>query len=104
MWRKKYGEEPPFSIAAQIFDEVMLWAESVKKVGDVRKFDLIIKSILESSYDGITGTFKFNKDHYVPASDNTIPAHLLQVQDSRTQQVMIGTSKQADFQVPPWIK
>jgi branched-chain amino acid transport system substrate-binding protein len=104
MWIKKYGEEPPFSIAAQIFDEVMLWAEAVKKIGDVKKFDLIIQSILESSYDGITGAFKFNKDHYVPAGDSTIPSHLLQAQNSQTQQIMIGHSKQADFVIPSWVK
>ncbi|MCP4631140.1 MAG: ABC transporter substrate-binding protein [bacterium] len=35
MWLKKYDEKPPFSIAAQIYDKLMLWAQAVKQVGNV---------------------------------------------------------------------
>ena len=103
-WQEAYDEDPPFSIAAQIYDEVIMWAQAVEKVGSVRDFDAIDDAIRSTPYDGVTGTFRFNDQHYVPASDDTVPAHLLQVQDSRTVQLMIGSKKYADFQVPPWIE
>jgi len=104
MWLKRYDEKPPFSIAAQIYDELMLWANAVRQVGDVKKYHLITQAMLESPYEGITGTFSFNKEHFVPAGDNSIPSHLLQAQSSETRQIMIGSSKQSDFIVPPWVK
>jgi len=104
MWLKKYDEKPPFSIAAQIYDELMLWANAVKEVGDVTQYQLITQAILDTPYEGITGTFKFNKEHFVTAGDDTIPSHLLQAQSSDTRQITIGSAKQVDFVVPPWVK
>ena len=103
MWHAKYNENPPFSIAAQIYDELMLWANAAKKVGNVKEYKLITQEILKNPYEGITGSFKFNKEHFVPAGDNTIPAHLLQAQSADTKQIMIGSSKKNDFIVPPWV-
>lgn len=104
MWQEEYDEKPPFSIAAQIYDELMLWANAVKQVGDETDHQRITRAILESPYQGITGTFSFNKEHFVPAGDTTIPSHLLQAQSSATRQIMIGSAKQGDFVVPPWVK
>ena len=103
-WRKKYDEDPPFSIAAQIYDELMMWAMAVEKAGSVRNFDAVKKALLGSSYEGITGTFQFNDEHFVHADDNTVPSHLLQVQNSETTQVMIGTRVETAFITPPWMK
>lgn len=103
-WRAKYGEEPPFSIAAQIYDEVMLWAAAVNAVGDVRNFDAINESLRTMTHEGITGTFKFNEAQYVAAGDDTLPVHLLQVQDSQVVQVIIGSDKLTDYQTPAWVK
>lgn len=103
-WRAKYDEEPPFSIAAQIYDEVMLWAAAVNAVGDVRNFEAINDTLRGMTHEGITGTFKFNESQYVEAGDETLPAHLLQAQDSRMMQLIIGSETLTDFQTPPWIE
>ncbi len=103
-WQSKYDEEPPFSIAAQIYDEVMMWAEAVKQVGSVDDHAAIRNALLTTSYAGITGKFVFNDEQYVLSRDDTVPTHLLQVQESKTIQVMIGTKKIADFIPAPWLQ
>ena len=102
-WEQKYGEAPPFSIAAQIYDELMMWVASVQQAGSVKDFDAIRKGLLGTSYEGITGTFRFNDEHFVHATDDTVPAHLLQVQNSEIKQLMIGTKVETDFVAPPWM-
>src|SRR5262249_15621615 len=103
-WQAAYKEDPPFSIAAQIYDEVMMWAAAVKKAGSVSDYAAIEKALRETPYDGITGKFAFNGQQYVVSNDDTLPTHLLQVQNSKTVQVMIGTKKVADVVAPPWVK
>lgn len=103
-WKNMYNEEPPFSIAAQIYDELMMWANSVKTVGSVKDFAGIQKVLREGTYNGISGKFVFNDEQYITATDDTLPVHLLQVQNSETKQVMIGTKKAASFVTPPWMK
>jgi ABC-type branched-subunit amino acid transport system substrate-binding protein len=103
-WKQKYNEDPPFSIAAQIYDEVMLWATAVTKVGSVRDFAAINDTLRNMTYEGITGTLKFNEEQFIPSADDTMPTHLLQVQGSEVKQVRIGTKKQSDFRKPPWIE
>ncbi len=103
-WEEMYAEEPPFSIAAQIYDELMMWVASVRQAGSVKDLDTIKKGLLGTPYEGITGTFRFNDEHFVHAADDTVPAHLLQVQDSRIEQVMIGSEMVTGFIRPPWMK
>lgn len=103
-WKAKYNEDPPFSIAAQIFDEVMLWAGAVNKAGDVKDFAAITKALANANYKGITGTFKFNKQQFIDAGDDTLPAHLLQVQGGKVRQLMIGSQTVSAFTAPAWAK
>ena len=103
-WRQKYNEEPPLSVAAQIYDEVMLWAAAVNKAGSATDYNAIAAALRDNPYDGITGVVKFNDQQYVTSSDETVPTQLLQVQGDGVKQVMIGTKKNVAFQTPPWIK
>jgi ABC-type branched-subunit amino acid transport system substrate-binding protein len=103
-WRQKYNEEPPLSVAAQIYDEVMLWAAAVNKAGSATDYNAIAGALRDNPYDGITGVVKFNDQQYVTSSDETVPTQLLQVQGDGVKQVMIGTKKNVAFQTPPWIK
>lgn len=104
LWIKKYGTEPPYSIGAAIYDELMMWADSVKSVGNVKDYPAIIASIKSAKYNGITGVYKFNDDHFIESENETIPAHLLQAQNSQTKQIMIGDTHVNDFITPAWIK
>ena len=103
-WKQKYNEEPPLSVAAQIYDEVMLWAAAVNKAGSATDYNAIAGALRDNPYDGITGVVKFNDQQYVTSSDETVPTQLLQVQGDGVKQVMIGTKKNVAFQTPPWIK
>lgn len=103
-WRAKYDEDPPFSIAAQIYDEMMLWAAAVRQVGSVSDMAGVRKAILENPYDGITGRIVFNDEQYVFSNDDTVPTHLLQVQGSEIVQIMIGTERLAEAVAPPWLQ
>jgi len=104
MWREAYGEDPPFSIAAQIYDEMMMWADAVNAVGAFDDYEAIGNHLLETPYDGISGRFVFNDEQYVYTADDTVPTHLLQVQGSNIVQLMIGTEQHAAFTPPPWLK
>lgn len=103
-WKEAYGEEPPLSIAAQIYDEVRLWAWAAEQAGAVDNHEGIAEALREGSYEGIVGTFNFNDQQYIDAGDDTLPPHLLQAQDGKQVQVMIGSEKTADFQRPAWMQ
>ena len=103
-WTARFGEEPPLSIAAQIYDEVMLWAQAVESVGSAQDFKAVGMAIKASTYEGVTGKFQFTDNHVIPSNDDTIPAHLLQAGKTGIRQIMIGSEKMADFATPPWMK
>lgn len=102
-WRDRYGENPPYSIAAQIYDHVMIWANAVEQVGDVRDFDAINRTIRETRYEGLTGIFDFNDEGYVFAGPD-LPPYLLQVQDSEVQLIMKGMEKLRDPVGSSWLQ
>jgi len=103
-WRQKYNEEPPFSMAAAMYDEVMLWAAAVKQVGSPSDYAAISQALRTITYEGVTGTIKFNEQQFVNSTDDTTPTHLLQVQGSEIKQIMIGSKKVVDFAPPAWLQ
>ena len=103
-WKAAYNEDPPWSLAAQLFDEVNLWAAAVAKVGNATDHAAVAKTMKEMNYKGITGTFAFNDRFMIPTSDATQPAFLFQVQNKKLVPIMIGTKKVADFVVPEFSK
>ncbi|WP_181703299.1 ABC transporter substrate-binding protein [Chthonobacter albigriseus] len=102
-WEKKHGAKPPFSIGAAIYDELMLWAAAVEKVGSVDDYAAINEAIRGLAYEGVTGVYRFNEEQYVPVADDTLPSHLIQAQDGRHVQLKVGSQKVGDFKVPAWI-
>ncbi len=101
-WNDMYGENPPYSIAAQIYDHVMIWANAVEQVGDVRDFDAINETIATTAYEGLTGTFRFNENRYVNAGE-ALPPYLLQIQDSRVELLMRGDERLMDPIPASWL-
>ncbi|WP_417722877.1 ABC transporter substrate-binding protein [Salipiger sp.] len=102
-WQAKYDAAPPFSIGAAIYDELMLWAEAVRRVGSVDDYEAINDAIRTMDYEGVTGTYRFNDDQYVSVSDDSLPSHLLQAQGDTHVQLFIGSEKNADFVAPAWL-
>ncbi|MEZ5925695.1 MAG: ABC transporter substrate-binding protein [Hyphomicrobiaceae bacterium] len=103
-WKAAYNEDPPWSLAAQLYDEVNLWAAAVTKVGDPSDHAGVAKAMKELNYRGLTGVLAFNDRYMIPTSDETQPAFLFQVQDKKLVPIMIGTKKVADFIEPDWSK
>jgi len=103
-WRQAYNEDPALSIAAEIYDEVMFWAAAVNKVGSVDDYAAINDALRTMTFEGVTGIIKLNDQQFLYSSDETAPSQLLQVQDGKLVQIMIGSKKYADFVMPPWLE
>ena len=99
-WRKAYNEDPPWSIAAVLYDGVYMWVEAVKKVGSATDYGAINKAILESNYKGLTGVLDLNERYMIPTNDDTQPSFLLQVQDKQLKPIRLGSKKIGDFVTP----
>jgi ABC-type branched-subunit amino acid transport system substrate-binding protein len=103
-WQAAYGEMPPWSLAAQLYDEVNMWAAAVKTAGSASDHPAVVKALKEMSYKGLTGTLKFDDRFKIPTSDASQPAFLFQVRDKALLPLMIGTRKAGDFVEPAWTK
>lgn len=103
-WKAAYNEEVPWSLAAQLWDEVHLWAAAATKVGNASDHAAVAKAMKEMNYKGLTGTLAFNDRFMIPTNDDTQPAWLFQVQSKKLVPIMIGTKKVADFVVPEFSK
>jgi branched-chain amino acid transport system substrate-binding protein len=103
-WQAMFGEEPPMSIAAQVYDEVMLWANAATQVGDATDFEMIRDVFMNSDFTGLTGTLSFNEQYYVPVGDSTQPSHLVQAVDGSIVSLVIGTETVRDFSNPSWMQ
>lgn len=103
-WKAAYNENPPWSLAAQLYDEVNMWAAAVKQVGNASDHAAVTKALKEMTYKGLTGTMKFTDRFIIPTSDATQPAFLFQVQDKTLKPIMIGSKKTADFVQADWMK
>lgn len=101
-WNDAFGENPPWSIAAVLYDGVRMWAEAVKQVGNASDHMAVNKAIQSMTYKGYTGTMKINERFMIPTSDDTQPAFLLQVQGKELKPITLGTKKIGDFVVPSW--
>jgi len=103
-WQAAYNETPPWSLAAQLYDEVNMWAAAVAKAGSASDHAAVVKALKEMSFKGLTGTLKFDDRFKIPTSDASQPAFLFQVHDKGLKTLMIGTKKTSDFAMPDWTK
>lgn len=103
-WQEAYNETPPWSLAAQLYDEVNMWAAAVKTAGSASDHAAVVKALKEMSFKGLTGTLKFDDKFKIPTNDASQPAFLFQVRDKTLLPLMIGTKKTADFVEPAFTK
>lgn len=90
-WRKAYNEDPPYSTAAQVYDEVMVWAAAVKEAGSETDFEKISQIIKTARRTGATGTVDFKGGYMSPASDSTQPPLLLEAHNGKLAPIVIGS-------------
>ena len=109
-WSERYearfgGEAPKNASAGTTYDEVMAWAEAVKRVGDVTDYQAICKAIEDYPYQGVTGLYDFDDDHKVPESES-YPQHFFQMQDGDivTLYVHLTPVSGTAFELPPWLQ
>jgi branched-chain amino acid transport system substrate-binding protein len=104
-YRKKYKEEPGVGTAAGTYTSTMIWAEAVKKVGNVKDYKEICRVIKENPWN-ITGPLHV----YNPVDQTAIygeglsPLVVYQVQKMKHQLVSPVTYKTADIEIPLWMK
>lgn len=103
-WKEKFGAAPPFSVGAAIYDEVNMWAAAVVTVGNADDHAAVSAALRTLNFEGISGTYRFNDQQFVPVADDTVPSQLLQVQDGALVPLMIGSKPATLFKSPAWLK
>ncbi|MCF8070091.1 MAG: ABC transporter substrate-binding protein [Desulfobacterales bacterium] len=88
-----------------VYNGVMIWAESVKAVGDVKNYKAINAYIAENEFKNIGGKMvKFDEDHKITTA--SWPLSHIQIQDGELITIYFGSEKYLDykFQTPSWMK
>lgn len=100
----KFGVEPG-SYGPLVYEEVMAYADALKKVGDPTKRLEIGKAIGETKKQITSGMLSFDpKTHLAVQGDDALPIQFFQLWDGK--RVLFYPSKYADgeFRTPPWMK
>ena len=104
-FRAKMKAEPRAGACA-VYTGVMVWAEAVKAVGDVKKYKAINDYIANNRFKTILGHYvKFSKDHVLTIK--SWPQSHVQVQDGILTTIYTKPGEKYlnyKFQTPPWIK
>ena len=88
---------------------VAMWAAAVRRVGKPDDFRAVSKALLENPFKGISGTYRYNEDHYAPVTDE-LPLFSYQYQQGKRVPLAMVRSERVylvegnSFQVPPWVK
>ena len=101
LWKTEYGSDAPVGIAAQVYDQVFVWAKAVESAGDARDYEAIQSAIMSKPYEGLIGTLAFNEEQFIYAEEN-IPVQLLQAQNGELKRIVIGSEKVGEMQLPNW--
>ncbi|MGY3487862.1 branched-chain amino acid transport system substrate-binding protein [Bradyrhizobium sp. USDA 4011] len=103
-YRDKYGHEPG-TYGPALYEEVMVYADALAKVGDPTKRSAIGKAIGESRKQIVSGKLSFDaKTHLANQGDDSIPIQFFQIWDGK--RVLFYPKQYADgeFRMPPWMQ
>jgi ABC-type branched-subunit amino acid transport system substrate-binding protein len=103
-FNKTYNDAPSAG-TFPVYTGVMIWAEAVKAVGDVKNYKAINQYVANNKFTDLNGaTFGFDNDHKILNSDR--PGAILQIQDGKSITIFNGMDKYLDyeFQTPSWMK
>lgn len=106
-YEARFNEEAPKNASvATCYDNVMLWAAAVRRVGDVEDYRAICEAIEDYPYTGLNGVYDFDEDHKIPAGGTAYPQQYLQIQNGEIVAIyaqltpISGTA----FELPPWLE
>lgn len=103
-FKETYGSEAAAGSFA-VYTGVVIWAEAVKAVGDVKNYRAINAYIAENEFTGLTGKkLRFDNDHKI--NSKSWPLSHLQIQDGKLITIFHGQDQYKDykFQTPSWMK
>ena len=104
-FEKKYGRSPGFSTSAFTYDEVHMWSQAVRKVGNEKDYKAICNYIRENPYEGVCGRYIFDpEDQHALVGDDKIPVHLYQIQNIQHKLIVLGDTVVSPYITPPWFK
>lgn len=108
-WMERYEKRFKTEFASssyKIYEGVMIWADAVKAVGDVKDYKAIVKYLQNNKFNTPIGhAVRFNKDNILPIEYD--PVNIVQIQDGKNITITNkpGTVyKDNRFILPPWIK
>lgn len=103
-WKEKFGDTPKSIYSYATYDAFKIWVQAVEKAGCVDCYEQVIGNIRATSYDGMSGLYKFRPtDQSILQGDDLIPTFWYQIWEGKN--VIIGPEKfkQAEPNLPPWI-
>ena len=103
-YKDKYGNEPG-TYGPALYEEVMLYADALKKVGDPTKRLEIGKVIGETHKQTVSGMLSFDpKTHLAVQGKDGIPIQFFQIWDGKRVLFYPQQYAEGDFRMPPWMK
>lgn len=103
-FQAKFGYEPGSSGPA-VYEEVILYADALKKVGDPKNRLAIGKAIGEANKLTAEGMLSFDpKTHLAVQSDDGFPIQFYQIWDGKRAVFSPQQHATGEFRVPPWMK
>jgi branched-chain amino acid transport system substrate-binding protein len=103
-YKDKYGSEPG-TYGPALYEQIYIYAEALKKVGDPTKRLEIGKAIGETQKQVASGMLKFDpKTHLAMQGNDAIPIQFFQIWNGERVLFYPGAYSTGEFQVPPWMK
>lgn len=103
-YKAKFGNEPG-SYGPALYEEVYIYADALKKVGDPTKRLEIGKAIGETQKQIASGMLKFDpKTHLAMQGNDAIPIQFFQIWDGERILFYPTDYASGEFRSPPWMK
>lgn len=104
-YEKEYGEKASGVYAAYVNEQIVVYADALKKVGDPKKYLEIGKAIGEIDREIVMGRLVFDqKTHLALQGDEYYPFQLYQLWEGERNLLHPENFATSDFKLPPWFK
>ena len=104
-YKQRWGTNPGIGNGPGVYDEVMIWAEAVKKVGNPKDYRAVAAEILKTDYpNGNCGRYVFDQTtHDALRGADYMPTLVFQIQTLKNVCVLPTKYATGDFELPPWM-